>query len=160
MENPAGDLLIVRVAIAGDRKAAERGVELLRDEVVPGAFDGSGAQAYVTGITAMSMDFTDAMYRSVPYVFGFVLGLSFLLLLVMFRSIVIPVKAILLNLLSVASAFGVLVMVFQWGWGGQPAGLRGPGRDRTVDADNPLRHRFRPLHGLPHAAAESDQGSL
>ncbi|MCH8911536.1 MAG: MMPL family transporter, partial [Chloroflexi bacterium] len=125
--NPAGDLLFVRVALAGDRKAAERGVELLRDEVVPAAFDGSGAQAHVTGTTAVSMDFTDAMYRSVPYVFGFVLGLAFLLLLVMFRSIVIPIKAILLNLLSVASAFGVLVMVFQWGWGISLLGSEAPG---------------------------------
>ncbi len=125
--NPAGDLLFVRVALAGDRKAAERGVELLRDEVIPGAFDGSEAQAYVTGMTAVSMDFTDAMYRSVPYVFGFVLGLAFLLLLVMFRSIIIPVKAILLNLLSVAAAFGVLVMVFQWGWGVSLLGSEAPG---------------------------------
>ena len=125
--SPAGDLLFVRVALAGDRETAERGVELLRDEVVPGAFDGSGAQAYVTGETAVSMDFTDAMYRSVPYVFGFVLGLAFLLLVVMFRSIVIPVKAILLNLLSVASAFGVLVMVFQWGWGVSLLGSEAPG---------------------------------
>ena len=125
--NPAGDLLFVRVALAGDRETAEMGVELLRDEVVPGAFDGSGAQAYVTGETAVSMDFTDAIYRSVPYVFGFVLGLAFLLLLVMFRSIVIPVKAILLNLLSVAAAFGVLVMVFQWGWGVSLLGSEAPG---------------------------------
>jgi len=125
--NPAGDLLFVRVALAGDRKAAEMGVDLLRDEVVPAAFDGSGAQAYVTGATAVSMDFTDAMYRSVPYVFGFVLGLAFLILLVMFRSIVIPIKAILLNLLSVASAFGVLVMVFQWGWGISLLGSEAPG---------------------------------
>ena len=115
--NSAGDLLFVRVALAGDRKAAERGVELLRDEVVPEAFAGSGAQAYVAGMTAVSMDFSDSMYKSLPYIFGFVLGLAFLLLLVMFRSIVIPVKAILLNLLSVAAAYGVLVMVFQWGWG-------------------------------------------
>ena len=125
--NPAGDLLFVRVALAGDRKAAERGVELLRDEVIPGAFDGSGAQAYVTGVTAVSMDFTDAMYRTVPYVFAFVLGLAFLLLLVMFRSIVIPIKAILLNLISVAAAFGVLVMVFQWGWGISLLGSEAPG---------------------------------
>ena len=125
--NPAGDLLFVRVALAGDRKAAERGVELLRDEVVPGAFDGSGAQVYVTGITAVSTDFTDAMYKSAPYVFGFVLGLAFLLLLVMFRSIVIPLKAILLNLLSVATAYGVLVMVFQWGWGVSLLGSEAPG---------------------------------
>ena len=125
--NPAGDLLFVRVALAGDRKAAEMGVKLLRDQVVPGTFDGSEAQVYVTGSTAMSMDFTDAMYRSVPYVFGFVLALAFLLLLVMFRSIVIPVKAILLNLLSVGSAFGVLVMVFQWGWGVSLLGSEAPG---------------------------------
>ena len=115
--NPAGDLLFVRVALAGDRKAAERGVELLRDVVVPDAFAGSGAQTYVTGMTAISMDFSDATYKSAPYVFGFVLGLAFLLMLVMFRSIVIPVKAILLNLLSVGAAYGVIVMVFQWGWG-------------------------------------------
>ena len=125
--NPAGDLLFVRVALAGDRKAAERGVELLRDEVVPDAFAGSGAQAYVTGVTAASIDFSDAMYKSAPYVFGFVLGLAFLVMLVMFRSIVIPVKAILLNLLSVASAFGVLVMVFQWGWGVNLLGSEAPG---------------------------------
>ena len=115
--NPAGDLLFVQVPLTGDTEAAERGVELLRNEINPEAFDGSGAQAYVTGITAVSMDFSDATYKSMPYVFGFVLGLAFLLLLFMFRSIVIPIKAILLNLLSVASAFGVLVMVFQWGWG-------------------------------------------
>ena len=66
------------------------------------------------------------MYSTAPYVFGFVLGLAFLLLL-MFRSIVIPVKAILLNLLSVASAFGVLVMVFQWGWGVSLLGSEAPG---------------------------------
>ena len=125
--NPAGDLLFVQVPLTGDREASERSVELLRDEIIPEAFDGSGAQAYVAGITASSMDFTDATYKSMPYVFGFVLGLAFLLLLVMFRSIVIPVKAILLNLLSVASAFGVLVMVFQWGWGVSLLGSEAPG---------------------------------
>ena len=125
--NPAGDLLFVQVPLTGDTEAAERGVELLRNEINPEAFDGSGAEAYVTGITAVSMDFSDATYKSMPYVFGFVLGLAFLLLLFMFRSIVIPIKAILLNLLSVASAFGVLVMVFQWGWGVSLLGSEAPG---------------------------------
>ena len=125
--NPAGDLLFVQVPLTGDRKAAERGVELLRDEIIPKAFDGSGARAYVTGKTAFSMDFSDAAYKSMAYVFAFVLGLAFLLLMVMFRSIVIPVKAILLNLLSVAAAFGVLVMVFQWGWGVSLLGSEAPG---------------------------------
>ena len=73
------------------------------------------------------MEFADAMYRSAPYVFGFVLGLAFFLLLVMFRSIVIPAKAILLNLLSVGAAYGVLVMVFQWGWGVSLLGSEAPG---------------------------------
>jgi uncharacterized membrane protein YdfJ with MMPL/SSD domain len=125
--NPVGDLLFIQVPLTGDRKAAKRGVELLRDVIIPEAFDGSGARAYVTGITAISMDFTDATYKSMPYVFAFVLGLAFLLMLVMFRSIVIPVKAIILNLLSVASAFGVLVMVFQWGWGISLLGSEAPG---------------------------------
>ncbi len=125
--NPAGDLLFVQFALTGDRKAAERTVNLLRDDIITDVFSGSNAEAYVTGMTAGSMDFTEAMLRSVPYVFGFVLGLAFLLLLVMFRSIVIPVKAILLNLISVASAFGVLVMVFQWGWGISLLGSEAPG---------------------------------
>lgn len=71
----------------------------------------------VAGATAEGIDFRDHMSGKAPYVFSFVLGLAFLLMLVMFRSIVIPVKAIMLNLLSVGAAYGVLVMVFQWGWG-------------------------------------------
>ncbi len=124
--NPAGDLLFVRIAFAEDQEA-ETGVNLLRGEIIREAFDGNAAQVYVTGMTAGSMDFTGAMYRSTPYVFGFVLGLAFLLLLVMFRSIVIPLKAIVLNLLSVAAAYGVLVMVFQWGWGVSLLGSEAPG---------------------------------
>ena len=116
-----------RVALGVDREPAERGVNLLREEIVPDAFAGSGAHIYVTGMTAVSMDFSGAMYNSLPYVFVFVLGLAFLLLLVMFRSIVIPVKAILLNLLSVAAAYGVLVMIFQWGWGVSLLGSEAPG---------------------------------
>ena len=115
--NPEGDLLFIRVPLQGELEVAEAGIETLRKEIVPQAFAGSGARALVTGTAAISMDFRDAMYESAPYVFGFVLGLAFLLLLVMFRSIVIPVKAILLNLLSVSAAYGVLVAVFQWGWG-------------------------------------------
>ena len=92
-------------------------VKLLRNTVIPEAFAGTTAEVYVTGPTAGTMDFVDSMYERAPYVFGFVLAVAFLLLLVMFRSIVIPVKAVLLNLLSAGAAYGVLVMVFQWGWG-------------------------------------------
>ena len=117
--NDDADLLLVRIPIAGaiDDEVSEQAIHTLRDEIIPEAFAGSGAEVYVTGFTAASMDFRDSMYDSAPYVFGFVLGLAFLLLLVMFRSIVIPVKAIMLNLLSVGAAYGVVVMVFQWGWG-------------------------------------------
>ena len=117
--NPAGDLLYVTVPLAGgvDEDVSENAVKHLRQDIIPAAFAGSDIQVYVSGATAGSLDFTDQMVSTAPYVFGFVLGLAFLLLLVMFRSIVIPVKAIVLNLLSVGAAYGVLVMVFQWGWG-------------------------------------------
>ena len=117
--NDAGDLLFVEVPMVGtiDDEQSENAVRQLRDDIVPAAFGDSGALVYVSGATAGSLDFTDQMVQSVPYVFGFVLGLAFLLLMVMFRSIVIPVKAIALNLLSVGAAYGVVVMVFQWGWG-------------------------------------------
>ena len=117
--NRAGDLLYVEVPLVGgtDETVSENAVKHIRQDIVPAAFAGSGAQVYVSGATAGSLGFTNKMVSSVPYVFGFVLGLAFLLLLVMFRSVVIPVKAIALNLLSVGAAYGVLVMVFQWGWG-------------------------------------------
>ena len=117
--NEAGDLLRINVPVAGkiDDEESENSLKLLREEIIPEAFAGTNANVYVSGATADSVDFRDHMYERAPYVFAFVLGLSFLLLLVMFRSVVIPVKAILLNLLSVGAAYGVLVMVFQWGWG-------------------------------------------
>ncbi len=112
-------LLRINVPTAGkvDDDASEDAIRLLREEVVPQAFAGSNAKVYVGGDTGEGIDYRDRMYNSAPYVFVFVLGFSFLLLLVMFRSLVIAVKAITLNLLSVAAVYGILVMVFQWGWG-------------------------------------------
>ena len=77
----------------------------------------SGTEVAVTGQTAATADFNSLMKSRAPLVFGFVLVFAFLLLLASFRSIVIAVKAILLNLLSVGAAYGLLVIVFQWGWG-------------------------------------------
>ena len=115
----AGDLMRINVPIAGklDDEVSENAVKRLRREIIPEAFGGTGATVLVSGETADSIDFREHMYGKAPYVVAFVLGLSFLLLLVTFRSIIIPVKAIVLNLLSVGAAYGVLVMVFQWGWG-------------------------------------------
>jgi len=118
VSNGAGDLLYVKVPMVGeiDDELSANAVKHLRNNIVPAAFADSDAEVYVSGASAASMDFKDHMYSRAPYVFGFVLVLAFLLLLVMFRSIVIPVKAIALNLLSVGAAYGVLVAVFQWGW--------------------------------------------
>ncbi len=112
-------LLRINVPTAGkiDDERSEDAIRLLRTEIVPQTFSGTDAEVFVGGDTADGIDFRDRMYNSAPYVFAFVLGLSFLLLLLMFRSLVIAVKAIALNLLSVAAVYGVLVMVFQWGWG-------------------------------------------
>jgi uncharacterized membrane protein YdfJ with MMPL/SSD domain len=81
----------------------------------------------VTGWTASSVDVTDQMRSHAPYVFLFVCGMAFVLLLTTFRSVVIAAKAIVLNLLSVAAAYGVLVAVFQWGWGESLLGFESSG---------------------------------
>ena len=81
------------------------------------------SRRYVTGDAAFSVDVTKVYADGIPLIFGFVLGLSFLLMLVAFHSIVIPIKAILLNLLSVAAAYGVMVLVFERGWLAGPLGI-------------------------------------
>ncbi len=94
-------------------------VKHVRHDVVPAVFGGlrsSGVEALVTGDAAYTLDVVDFYSGGMPSVFAFVLGLSFLLLLVAFRSLVIPIKAILLNLLSTAASYGILVLVFQEGW--------------------------------------------
>jgi RND superfamily putative drug exporter len=102
----------------GTDAASERSLETLRSEVVPATVGGlAGAEVAVTGPTAESHDFSANLTSHAPIVFLFVLGFAFILLLVTFRSIVVPIKAIVLNLLSVGAAYGVLVLVFQDGHG-------------------------------------------
>jgi len=116
--NPAGDLARISVPTSGEINdaASERAVKTLRTSIVPETI-GRVATAYVSGSTARSLDFNTQLNSRQPYVFAFVLGLAFLLLLWTFRSVVIPATAIALNLLSVGAAYGVLVSVFQGGWG-------------------------------------------
>jgi RND superfamily putative drug exporter len=93
-------------------------LETLRDRVVPATVGKiAGADVGVNGPTAESKDFNDQMKGAAPFVFAFVLGFAFILLLATFRSIVIAIKAVVLNLLSVAAAYGALVLIFQHGWG-------------------------------------------
>jgi RND superfamily putative drug exporter len=108
---------VVDVPIVGDGTNDESYAALaeLRDEIIPATVDPTGAEANVTGFTAGSNDFNELMETRVPIVFAFVLGFAFLLLLATFRSIVIPIKAIVLNLLSVGAAYGIVVFIFQEG---------------------------------------------
>ena len=101
----------------GDDDASRRAITMLRQNLIPATLGKvPGIETAVTGDTARDVDFTNQMKHGVPYVIAFVLVLAFLLLLVTFRSIVIPIKAIVLNLLSVAASYGVLVLVFQHHW--------------------------------------------
>lgn len=102
---------------------AEAALERLREVMVPAALEGSGATAVVGGDQAEAVDFSAMIRDHVPLVLAIVLGASFLLLLVAFRSIAIPVTAIALNVASAAAAFGVLVAVFQYGWGAELFGF-------------------------------------
>jgi uncharacterized membrane protein YdfJ with MMPL/SSD domain len=118
--NRDGTAARVEIPLVGNGTEGESTAALktLRDELLPATLgEVEGLEYAVTGITANSQDFNEAQTSSAPKVFGFVLLFAFVLLLVSFRSIVIALKAIVLNLLSVAAAYGVLVAVFQWGWG-------------------------------------------
>jgi uncharacterized membrane protein YdfJ with MMPL/SSD domain len=118
--NPKDTVALVEIPLAGNGTDAvsEAALARLREDVIPATIGGTpGTQVNVTGMTAGSKDFNDTMIARLPLVFGFVLGLTFLLLLVTFRSLVIPIKAIVLNLLSVGAAYGVLKLVFQDGHG-------------------------------------------
>jgi uncharacterized membrane protein YdfJ with MMPL/SSD domain len=118
--SPDKTVAVVALSIkgSGTDAASERSLEVLRSEVVPATVGKlPGAEVAVNGLTAGSKDFIDVMRSHVPIVFLFVLSLTFILLLVTFRSIVVPIKAIILNLLSVGSAYGVMVLVFQDGHG-------------------------------------------
>jgi uncharacterized membrane protein YdfJ with MMPL/SSD domain len=108
----------------GTDAASESALAMLRDDVIPTTIGTvAGARADVTGMTAGSKDFNDSLKSHLPLVFAFVLGLAFLLLLVTFRSIVVPLKAIVLNLLSVGAAYGILTWVFQDGHGASLLGF-------------------------------------
>jgi len=118
--NPAHTIARVDIPLVGKGTDAQSNAALrkLRNDILPATIGKvSGAEYAVTGATAISADQNSLLKQKAPIVFGFVLVFAFILLLATFRSIVIAVKAIVLNLLSVGAAYGVLVAVFQWGWG-------------------------------------------
>jgi len=91
-------------------------VDRLRTDVLPPAERAAGVEVAVTGTVAVNVDFSDYLSSRLPYFFAAVLALSFLLLLVVFRSVLVPVKAVIMNLLSIGAAYGLVVALFQWGW--------------------------------------------
>jgi uncharacterized membrane protein YdfJ with MMPL/SSD domain len=118
--NAAGTVAAIAIPLdgKGTDSASEAALATLRDDVIPATVGGlPDAEVAVTGFTAETKDFNDKLKSVAPIVFGFVLLLAFLLMLVAFRSLVIAAKAIVLNLISIAAAYGVLVLIFQHGFG-------------------------------------------
>ncbi len=127
------DLALISVypTSAPQDEATTQLVHRLRDDVIPA----SGVDALVGGGNAANVDFSDYLAERLPWLIGTVLVLSFLLLMAVFRSVLVPLKAVVMNLLSIGAAYGIIVAVFQWGWG---ASLIGVGREGPIDAWVPM----------------------
>jgi RND superfamily putative drug exporter len=123
--SPDGQLTVVEIPTAADPYSpdGEQAVKDLRSDIVPAVFGDKDSQVFVTGDTAANLDFNTELNENLPNVFAFVLGLSFVLLLLAFRSVVVPMMSIVLNLLSVGAAYGIVVAVFQHGWFADMLGL-------------------------------------
>jgi uncharacterized membrane protein YdfJ with MMPL/SSD domain len=128
--NPSHTVARVDIPLVGEGTDSTSNAALakLRSDILPTTVGKlRGAEWAVTGLTAQSVDQNSLLKAKAPIVFGFVLVLAFVLLLVTFRSIVIAAKAVLLNLLSVGAAYGLLIVIFQWGWGESLLGFQGNG---------------------------------
>ena len=121
-----GRVALIEIPLVGnpDSEQARRGLDRLRSELIPDSFDETNTSVVVGGATAQSVDYSDVINEWLPVVLAFVLGLSFLLLTVVFRSIVLSASAVIFNLLSVGAAYGLLVLVFQHGIGADLLGFQ------------------------------------
>jgi RND superfamily putative drug exporter len=124
-------LVIAYPTTAPQDQATNDLVKFLRSDVIPS----TGVEAKVGGFTASGTDFATAIGSRMPYLFIGVLSLSFLLLMAVFRSVLVPLKAVIMNLLSIGAAYGVLVAVFQWGWG---ISLIGVGKAGPIESWAPM----------------------
>ena len=116
--NPAGDAAVIRVIPASSPQSVSTTdlVDTLRSRVIPSAVAGTDVQVHVGGLTASSVDVSQQLSSRLPVFIAAVLLLSFLLLMAVFRSLLVPLKAVIMNLLSIGAAYGVVVAVFEWGW--------------------------------------------
>ena len=120
---PTAAVIEVQPTTGPQAEATSDLVQALRDEVIPGAVEGTGLNALLTGFVAVQDDVSDFLRGRTAVFFVVVLGASFLLLMAVFRSLVVPLKAVIMNMLSIGAAYGVVVAVFQWGWLGDIVGI-------------------------------------
>ncbi|MFE5815227.1 MMPL family transporter [Streptomyces sp. NPDC056479] len=122
-----GDVLVGTVysSVSPQNKDTTDLTNRLYDDTLPGALSGTDAKGYVTGTTAAQVDFRDIVASRLPLIIGVVVALAFLIVLAVFRGLLVAVKAAVLNVLSIAASYGVVVAVFQWGWGGPALGVHG-----------------------------------
>jgi putative drug exporter of the RND superfamily len=127
--NPAKNTGVFQVypTTSPESEATTELLDHIRGEVIPPIEQQTGAQVHVGGITAVFEDFGNAISDKLPLFIGVVVLLSALLLMIVFRSLLVPLKAIVMNLLSIGAAFGLIVAVFQWGWGASLIGVDGSG---------------------------------
>lgn len=130
---PAGGVTVIQVVptTSPQSEQTDRLIDRLRDDVIPQ----SGAEAHVGGVTAVFKDFASVTADRLPYFVATIIALGFLLLMVAFRSLVVPLTAALMNLIAAAASFGVLVAIFQWGWGTE---LIGVGKEGPITSFLPV----------------------
>jgi RND superfamily putative drug exporter len=135
--SPNGRAVLIQVVPAGSPQDASttRLVHRLRDDVVPTATRGSTLDVHVGGVTTVGVDLADTLGQRLPYMFVAILLLSFVLLMLVFRSLLVPLKAVIMNLLSIGAAYGVIVAIFQNGWG---KSLLGIGKEGPIEAWVPM----------------------
>ena len=123
--SPDGDTAVIQVIPTTSPQDEDTSalIHRLRDDVLPESVRGTDANVYVGGSTATFIDMSDKIANRLPYFIGAVITLSFLLLMVVFRSILVPLKAAIMNVLSIGAAYGVIVAIFQWGWGASLFGV-------------------------------------
>jgi len=121
------DVITVIPTTSPQSSATANLVTTLRDHVIPNVLSGTGVQAHVGGEVAVNVDFANVLTAKLPLFLAVIVGLSFLLLLLAFRSLLIPFTAAVMNLLAAAASFGVVTAFFEWGWGSKLLGMGGAG---------------------------------
>ncbi len=141
---------------APEAQATSTLITRLRNTVIPRYTHGTTLRVYVGGLTATFDDFAAVTSAKLPWLLAAIAGFSFLLLVLAFRSLLIPAITAVLNLLSAAASFGVLTAFFQWGWGTRAFGLGAARPGRGLPARAGAGGPVRPVHGLPGVPGQQD----